>query len=124
MKHNNKRPRFLSLWQIRLPIAGFVSILHRVSGVFLLLLLPFLLYLLQLSLSSAEGFTQSQDIMESWPVRILGLLLLWMFIHHLFAGIRVLLIDLEWGSELIAARRSAWLVMIAALLVVIGGTML
>jgi succinate dehydrogenase / fumarate reductase cytochrome b subunit len=118
------RPRFLSLWQIRLPIAGFVSILHRVSGVFLLLLLPFLLYLLQLSLSSAEGFVQSQSIMERWPVRILGLLLLWMFFHHLFSGIRVLLIDLEWGSELVAARRSAWLVLIAALLVVIGGALL
>jgi succinate dehydrogenase / fumarate reductase cytochrome b subunit len=51
---NKNRPRFLNLWQIRLPITGVVSILHRLSGIFLVLLFPFLLYLLQLSLRSAE----------------------------------------------------------------------
>ncbi len=121
MLEKNQRPRFLNLWQIKLPLTGMVSILHRISGVFLLLLFPFLLYLLQLSLSSVDGFSLAAAIVASWPARLIGWLLLWLFAHHLFAGLRILLIDLERGSELIAARRSARLVMVAALLVVVVG---
>ncbi len=123
LQHNN-RPRFLNLWQIRLPVTGVVSILHRLSGIFLLLLFPFLLYLLQLSLRSAEGFAQARAIIDSGPAYVVGLLLLWLFAHHLFAGLRVLLIDMEWGSELPVARRTAILVLVAALLVFITGAVL
>jgi succinate dehydrogenase / fumarate reductase cytochrome b subunit len=118
------RPRFLDLWRIRLPLTGMVSLLHRVSGVIMVLLFPFLLYLLQLSLSGGDGFALAAAIVGDWPGRILGLLLLWLFAHHLFAGIRVVLIDMEWGSELTMARRSARLVLLAALLVVLVGSML
>ncbi|PKO54691.1 MAG: succinate dehydrogenase, cytochrome b556 subunit, partial [Betaproteobacteria bacterium HGW-Betaproteobacteria-19] len=51
-----QRPKHLALHEIRLPLPGIVSILHRVSGVGLFLMLPFLLYLLDLSLGSAESF--------------------------------------------------------------------
>lgn len=90
----------------------------------MVLLFPFLLYLLQLSLVGDDGFARSAAIVDSWPGRILGLLLLWLFAHHLFAGIRVMFIDLEWGSELAAARRTARWALAAALLVVIVGGML
>ena len=121
---NNKRPRFLTLWQIRLPITGVVSILHRLSGIFMMLLFPFLLYLLQLSLRSADGFAQAEAIIHSGPVYVAGLLLLWLFAHHLLAGLRVLLIDMEWGSKLRMARRTALIVLVAALLVLIVGALL
>lgn len=85
----------------------------------MVLLLPFLIYLLQLSLSSPEGFEAARAMMTSWPLRLLGLLLLWIFVHHLLAGIRVLLIDMEWGSDLITARRTSWAVIIGTVLVVI-----
>lgn len=90
----------------------------------MLLLFPFTLYLLQLSLKSAEGFVQVQTMMSGWPVHILSLLLLWLFAHHLFAGVRVLFIDLDWGSDLITARRTAWIALIAGILVAIAGALL
>ena len=121
---NQNRPRFLNLWQIRLPLTGIVSILHRVSGVFLFLSFPFLLYLLQLSLRNAEGFAQAQTIINSGPITVVGLLLLWLFAHHLFAGLRVMHIDLDWGSDLLMARRTALIVLVAALLVLIVGALL
>lgn len=121
MKNNNKQPRFLVLWQIRLPITGLVSILHRISGVALFLALPFLLYLLQTSLQSEEGFYRVGTILASWPLKLCALLLLWLFVHHLLAGIRVLLIDMEWGVELPAARRSASVVVALAVLLALLG---
>jgi succinate dehydrogenase / fumarate reductase cytochrome b subunit len=124
LHRKNNRPRFLNLWQIKLPLIGIVSIIHRVSGVFMLLLLPFLLYLLQLSLGSSDGFARASVIIAGWPVHLLGLLLLWLFAHHFFAGIRVMLIDLECGSGLAVARRTARWVLAAAVLVVIAGGLL
>ena len=121
---HNKRPRFLNLWQIRLPVAGLVSIFHRVSGVFIYLMLPVLLYLLELSLSSPAGYARVEAIMTSWPVRLVGCVLIMLFAHHLMAGVRELLIDLGWGDSLAAARRSAWLVLCGTALVLMTGALL
>ena len=122
--NNNNRPRFLTLWQIRLPVTGVVSILHRIGGVLLLLAFPFLLYLFQLSLESAEGFAAVRQLFSGWPLQLLALLLSWLLLHHLFAGLRVMLIDMEWGSGLTAARRSAWLVLLAGIVVALTGALL
>jgi len=123
-KLKKNRPRFLTLWQIKLPVMGVVSILHRISGLFVFLVMPLLLYLLELSLRSPAGYQQVTALMTSWPFRVGGWLLLALFAHHLFAGIRVLLIDMEWGSALASARRSAWLVMVAVVVVLVAGTLL
>ena len=120
----SNRPRFLNLIQIRLPMTGLISIFHRVSGVLLFLFLPFLLYLLQLSLNDAMSFDDAQAILSGWPARIAGLFLLWLFAYHLFAGVRVILIDMDLGSDLVTARRSALLVLISALLLAVGVTVL
>ena len=52
-----QRPKHLALHEIRLPLAGFASILHRVSGAGLFLLLPLLIWLLQLSLGSTQSLS-------------------------------------------------------------------
>ena len=116
-----QRPKYLSLpailFQIRLPLPGKVSILHRVSGA--LLLFPFtawLLYLLNASLSSEQAFAHIQDYLRM-PIAKLGLLVLvWAYCHHFCAGIRYLLLDLNKGVELRPARASAGAVIVVSLL--------
>jgi len=114
---NKSRPVFLNLLQIRLPITAIASILHRVSGVLLFLAIPTFIYLVQLSLQSQAGFEAVLSIASSMPVKLLGVLLLWALIHHLFAGVRFLLLDVDIGITRSTARASAWLVSLSALLV-------
>lgn len=110
------RPVFLHLLQIRLPLSGWISIFHRITGVLLFLLFPLPLYLLQLSLQSEGGYRLVSDWLMLWPLRLMLLLLLWWLAHHLFAGLRYLLIDLDRGVDLAQARRSARVVVAADLL--------
>ncbi len=111
----SQRPVFLDLLRIRLPLPGWVSIGHRVSGAALLLALPLAVGLLGLSLSGPEGFAEARAILSSLPARLLGMLLLWGLFHHLFAGIRFLLLDLHWGLPLAQARLTAWAALAAGL---------
>lgn len=111
------RPKFLDLKEIRLPLPGFVSILHRVSGAGLFLMLPFLLWLLQLSLDpSPEAAAAFSAITSNMVAKLLLFGLCWAYLHHFCAGIRFLLLDVHVGIELDAARRSAKLVMVVSLL--------
>jgi len=108
------RPVFLNLLQIRLPIAGFMSILHRASGLLLFLLIPGLLFVLDRSLSSPEGFAMVRDWLAA-PLPLAGFyLLLWALTHHLLAGIRYLLLDIHVGVDRPYYRQSAWLVVIVS----------
>jgi succinate dehydrogenase / fumarate reductase, cytochrome b subunit len=115
-----QRPKYLSLpailFQIRLPLPGWVSILHRISGA--LLVFPFaawLLYLLDVSLRSEQGFSHARAYL-GMPLAKLGLLvLIWAFCHHFCAGIRYLALDLNKGIELRAARISSAVVLVASL---------
>jgi succinate dehydrogenase / fumarate reductase, cytochrome b subunit len=123
---NKNRPVFLDLWRIRLPVTGWVSILHRISGVLLVLTIPYAAYLFGLSLTGPQGFAAAGAVLDSVLVRLVLLVLAWSFLHHLFAGIRFLLLDLEVGIERPAARRSAWITITAAVaaLVLVGGGIL
>ena len=111
-----KRPRYLNLIKIRLPIPGIVSIAHRVSGVLMLIAIPFMVYLLHHSASGEAGFLQTQALLHSPLVKLILLALAWSIYHHLFAGIRYLLIDMDIMIEKPAARMSAAIVFIAGLL--------
>lgn len=117
-----QRPKFLALNEIRLPLPGIVSILHRVSGVGLFLMLPFLLYLLDRSLGSPESFAAYKSVVGNPLVKLLLLGLLWAYMHHFCAGIRFLLLDLHKGIDLQSARKSSRIVLIVsiALTVLIG----
>lgn len=106
------RPQFrnIHVTQIlsyRLPPAGVVSILHRISGALLFLLLPFVLYVFELSLTSEASFARLQAIASHWLAKIVLAALAWALLHHLVAGIRYLALDLHLGVEKDEARRSA-----------------
>lgn len=110
-----QRPKFLNLVEIRLPLAGFASILHRVSGAGLFLMLPLLIWLLQLSLASPESFETLKAIAGNPLVKLILLGLLWAYLHHFCMGIRILLIDIHIGVEKQASRTSAMAVMVVSL---------
>ncbi|WP_295388176.1 succinate dehydrogenase, cytochrome b556 subunit [uncultured Thiodictyon sp.] len=110
------RPVFLDLWRIKLPATGFVSILHRVSGVLMVLAIPVGAVLFDQAVSGPQGFAAATALLHHWLARLVLVLLAWSVIHHLFAGIRYLLLDLRIGLDRAPARRSAWIVMVAAVL--------
>jgi len=110
----NKPPVFLDLRLIKMPPAALASIGHRASGIFIALLVPFMLYMLELSLSSQEGFNQATLLMESTGAKILLIVVLWASFHHLFAGIRFLFADIHIGVNRVQGRLTALVVIAAA----------
>lgn len=100
----------------RLPAAGIVSILHRVSGALLFLLgIPFTLYLLQQSITSEISFESYRAVVGSIPGKLVLLVLIWAYLHHLIAGIRYLLLDRHVGIEKQASRTTATAVLAVSL---------
>ena len=117
MNIKDNRPKYLNLLKIHLPITGIASINHRLSGLILFLAIPVSLYLFQLSLSGRAGFTEMLEYISSVWIKIALVLLLWSFVHHLLAGFRFLLIDQNLGISLPIARKTAWFVVLAAVIV-------
>ncbi|MGB7183906.1 MAG: succinate dehydrogenase, cytochrome b556 subunit [Burkholderiaceae bacterium] len=100
----------------RLPLAGIASILHRISGVLLFLIgIPLILYMLQLSLTSEVSYAAFESMVDSIFVKLILLLLLWAFFHHLCAGIRYLLLDLHVGIQKETSALTAKIVLGASL---------
>ena len=110
-------PKFLNLFYIKLPAGGVASIGHRISGVLMFLSIPLLAYLFGLSLADPQGFQQARELLHSAPLVAVSAGLVWSLSHHLFAGIRHLLLDVDIGIGKAQGRASAWLVNVAALLV-------
>ncbi|MER2626853.1 MAG: succinate dehydrogenase, cytochrome b556 subunit [Accumulibacter sp.] len=121
-----KRPKNLDLPTIRLPLPGILSIIHRISGAAMFLLLPFLLWLFQGSLTSPESFAGVKAVVGHPLAKIVLLGLVWFYMHHFCAGIRYLLLDLHKGVELEAARLSSKIVfgVSIALTLIIGARVL
>jgi succinate dehydrogenase / fumarate reductase cytochrome b subunit len=126
MTIKKKRPKNLDLMTIRLPLPGIVSIIHRISGAAIFLLLPVLLWLLDQSLSSPETFAVFAGIVAHPLVKLVLLGLVWLYLHHFCAGIRYLLLDLHKGVDIESARLSTKIVFAVsiALTLVFGGTVL
>lgn len=119
---NKARPKYLNVFLlgIMLPVPGFVSIFHRVSGAGLFLCLPLLIWLLGASLGSPEELEAYRAVMAfslfGLPLtKLLVLGLLWAYLHHFCAGIRFLLLDVHVGVDLAPARASAWAVFAVSL---------
>ena len=82
----------------------------------LVIAIPFLIYAFQLSVSSAEEYSQVVAAVEHPLILAIIALLVWSFSHHFFAGIRFLLIDIDIGVSKEAASSSAWLIHVLAIL--------
>ena len=102
------RPEFRNINAIsdlpsyRLPAAGWVSILHRVSGVLMFLLLPFIIWLFDTSLSSEFSFARFRaafnvglGFVPGWFIKLVALGLIWAYLHHFIAGLRHLWMDMS-----------------------------
>lgn len=113
----SKRPVYLNLFRLHLPLLGWVSILHRVTGILLFLGLPAALALLQSSLSGPSGFDEAAAMLRPPFARFLSLMVIASLAHHALAGLRHLAMDMHLGVQKNMARASASAVMIAAGLV-------
>jgi len=98
----------------RLPPAGWVSILHRASGALMFLLLPLVVWLLDVSLSSeisyerfSNAFIAGIGIVPAFLLKLVVLALIWSFLHHLIAGVRHLWMDVTHNVTLQQGRISA-----------------
>ncbi|MDP3704714.1 MAG: succinate dehydrogenase, cytochrome b556 subunit [Legionellaceae bacterium] len=116
---NHQRPINLDLGSFKYPAMSIASILHRISGVILFVLLPLILYILQLSLKSQSSYDELQTFLIHPHIRFC----LWVFfsalIYHVIAGVRHIMLDMGIGEELHAARRSAVIVIVLAAVMVL-----
>ncbi|RYF71976.1 MAG: succinate dehydrogenase, cytochrome b556 subunit [Comamonadaceae bacterium] len=104
----SKRPEFRNINALtdlptyRLPVAGWVSILHRVSGVLMFLLMPFIIWMFDTSVSSDYSFAKFKAVFNSglgfvpgWFFKLVALGLIWAYLHHFCAGLRHLWMDVS-----------------------------
>jgi succinate dehydrogenase / fumarate reductase cytochrome b subunit len=99
--------RITQIVTYRMPFAALVSITHRISGFLMFLLLPFILFLLDKSLTSEISFEYLKGFTSHWFVKLVILGVSWAYLHHLCAGIRHLSMDLHFGLSKDGCRRSA-----------------
>ncbi len=100
-----KRPEFRNinafkdLPTYRLPVAGIVSILHRISGVLMFVLLPLVMWIFDKSISSEISYARLHNVFSQGALGIVlklaALALIWAYLHHFFAGLRHVLMDVN-----------------------------
>lgn len=106
-----KRPKNLNLFTIRLPVNAIISILHRMSGMVLFLVLPALLWVLSQSVQSEASYAALAVMLQHWLAKVFLIALSCAFFHHFYAGIRHLAMDVHWMTSLQKARLSSRLVL-------------
>ncbi|HMO49472.1 MAG TPA: succinate dehydrogenase, cytochrome b556 subunit [Rubrivivax sp.] len=111
----------------RLPLAGMVSILHRVSGGLLFLLLPFVIWLFDNSLTSeisfdrfASVFTSGVGFLPAWFIKLVCFGLIWAYLHHFIAGVRHVWMDITHSVSKEQGRHSAVLTLASSLLLTLA----
>lgn len=109
-----KRPVYLNLFKIRQPLPAVVSVLHRISGAVLFLVIPLFLTGLQQTLASADEFEAARLFLASFPAKLAILGLVWAYLHHFFAGLRFLALDLHIGGDLRPARKTGAAVLVGS----------
>lgn len=114
-----KRPININPLSVQLPVGALVSITHRISGILVFLLIPLLLWALQLSFASEQSFAQVKAIFDNLLMKSIAWVLLAALLFHLVAGIRHLLMDVHIGDSLRVGRFSAKLVIFISLLLAI-----
>ncbi|CAB3697488.1 succinate dehydrogenase, cytochrome b556 subunit [Achromobacter sp. SIMBA_011] len=111
------RPQFRNIglaqvaFSYRLPLAGKLSILHRISGILLFLCLPLVIVpLFAASVAAPQSFAWIASFAANPIVKLVFLVLIWGYLHHFCAGIRYLLLDLHLGIDKLSAKKSAGVV--------------
>lgn len=106
----------------RLPLAGWVSILHRVSGAMMFLLLPFIIWLFDTSLSSEYSYARfsalfgaGMGFVPGWFFKLVALALIWAYLHHIVAGVRHLWMDMTHAVSKEFGRNSAIVTLVLSL---------
>jgi succinate dehydrogenase / fumarate reductase cytochrome b subunit len=114
-----ERPINLNFFTIHFPVTAWVSIAHRLSGLFVFLMIPALLWLLQESLASEARF-RGMTVFFTHPVAVASL---WLFlvalIYHWVAGMRHLLMDIHVGESKTGGRRGAWCVIALSFILIV-----
>lgn len=111
----SNRPKYYDLNLAHMPPGALASIFHRVSGVLLFFpLLPALLYVLEATLGSQEGYTRWAQFFARPAVKLIALAFVWAYAQHFYSGIRFLLLDLHWGIDRAPERATARLVFVLA----------
>lgn len=118
------RPVHLDLTHMKFPPMAIISIMHRVSGVLLFLLLPFMLYLLHTSLQSEVTFSQLQIMLAAPDMKFLLWVLFSAVAFHFLAGIRHMLMDCGLTETLEAGRFTAYLIIVLEVIVMIAAGVL
>ena len=124
--------RLIDAFQYRLPLAGVVSILHRVSGVAMFVLLPFIVWLFDVSLSSEISYAEFTSVfvagvgfLPGWFFKLVALALIWGYLMHFIAGVRHVWMDATHEHSLAFGRASAMFAIgLSALLTVALGAKL
>ena len=124
-----KRPEFRNINALsdlpsyRLPAAGWVSILHRVSGVLMFLLLPFIIWMFDKSVSSEYSFARFRaafnvgiGLAPGWFIKLVVLALIWAYLHHFIAGVRHLWMDATHSVSKEFGRQSALVTLVLSVL--------
>ena len=120
MTQKSRRPVFLDITRIHLPVTAVISITHRITGVLFFISIPLLVYTFGLSLSSQDGYDRILSMLDHRAARLIFILLLWGFAHHFLAGIRYLFIDIDIGVSRESSRMSAWYVVAGGIVVLFG----
>ena len=116
---NSQRPVNLDLRTIKLPITAYTSILHRVSGVILFLGIVIVLFALDKSLASEEGFAEVQACLASPLAKLIIWGLLSALLYHLVAGVRHLIMDLGVGESLEGGKLGSKIVIVVSVVVIL-----
>lgn len=116
---NSQRPVNLDLRTIKLPVTAYTSILHRISGVILFVGIAIMLYALDKSLSSEEGFASVKACLTSPLAKLVIWALLSALLYHLVAGIRHLIMDAGIGETLEGGKLGSKIVIAVSVVVIV-----
>ena len=119
--------RLIDATGYRLPAAGWVSILHRVSGLVMFILLPFIIWMFDTSLTSeitysqfTSVFTGGTGFLPGWFYKLIALALIWSYLHHLIAGLRHLWMDATHAVSLQFGRSSALVTLVVSIVLTLA----
>lgn len=115
---NKKRPVNLDIATIKLPITAIVSILHRVSGIFLFAGMAVLLWLLDSSLDSQESFAAVREISSNLVFKLILWAVLAGLAYHTVMGIRHLIMDFGVGESLKGGQLGAKIALVLAIILI------